>query len=175
MSDNDNATSSNPYAAPEGNLSTAPGTGAGTLASRWARLGAAIIDGIIMMVVSVVPMIMFFGGWAGYVERAAASGFLWKLSVGIFGLAVFLLINGYFLAQSAQSLGKKAVGIKIMRTDGTQPPLSHILLRRMVPVTAAQLIPFVGPLLVLIDTLLIFRSTRQCIHDQIADTVVVNA
>jgi uncharacterized RDD family membrane protein YckC len=175
MSDNENATSSNPYAAPEGSLSTASGTAAGTLASRWARLGAALIDGIIMMVVSVVPMILFFGGWARYVERATSFGFLWKLGMGIFGLAIFLLINGYFLAQSAQSVGKKMVGIKIMRTDGTQPPLSHIVLRRMVPLYVAQLIPFIGPLFGFIDTILIFRDTRQCAHDQIADTVVVNA
>ena len=175
MSDNENATSSNPYAAPEGDLSTALEAAAGMLASRWARLGAAFIDGIIMIVVTMVPMLLIFGGWARYVERATASGFMWKLGMGIFGLAVFLLINGYFLAQSAQSVGKKMVGIKIMRTDGTQPPLSHILLRRMAPVYVAQLIPFIGPLLVFIDTVLIFRNTRQCAHDQIADTVVVNA
>jgi len=33
----------------------------------------------------------------------------------------------------------------------------------------------IGPLLAMVDILLIFRSSRQCVHDQIADTKVVKA
>jgi uncharacterized RDD family membrane protein YckC len=67
------------------------------------------------------------------------------------------------------------LGIKIVRTDGSQPPLSHIALRRLGPMYLAQIIPMIGPLLAMVDILLIFRSSRQCVHDQIADTKVVKA
>ncbi|HXA47554.1 MAG TPA: RDD family protein, partial [Burkholderiaceae bacterium] len=104
----------------------------------------------------------------------AAGGVVLKIGLGVFGWVIYMLINGYFLAQSGQSLGKKALGIKIVRTDGSQPPLQHIVLRRLAPMYVAQVIPYIGPLLGLVDILLIFRSSRQCIHDQIADTLVVN-
>jgi len=171
----DNTTPSNPYAAPEGNLSASQQNEAGVLASLGSRFGAAMLDGIIMGLLTLVPLMVFMGGWSAYVVKATAGGYMWKIGLGAFGWAVYLLINGYFLAQSGQSLGKKLVGIKIVRTDGSRPPLSHIALRRLGPMYVAQLIPLIGPLLSFIDIVLIFRSSRQCVHDQIADTVVVNA
>jgi len=36
-------------------------------------------------------------------------------------------------------------------------------------------IPFLGRLVQFIDPLLIFRDSRRCLHDEIADTTVVNA
>ena len=33
----------------------------------------------------------------------------------------------------------------------------------------------IGNLISLVDILLIFRSSRQCLHDQLADTIVVDA
>ena len=35
-------------------------------------------------------------------------------------------------------------------------------------------VPLVGSLYALVDALLIFRSSRKCLHDTIADTIVVN-
>jgi len=37
----------------------------------------------------------------------------------------------------------------------------------------ANLVPVVGALFGLIDCLLIFRQSRRCLHDQIADTIVI--
>ena len=38
----------------------------------------------------------------------------------------------------------------------------------------AQLIPVVGMFIPFVDALLIFRSSNQCLHDQIADTIVID-
>ena len=37
------------------------------------------------------------------------------------------------------------------------------------------MVPFVGGLVSLVDALLIFRDDRRCLHDEIADTIVVTA
>jgi len=48
---------------------------------------------------------------------------------------------------------------------------------RILPVTIAGSIPYlrIGNLISLVDILLIFRSSRQRLHDQLADTIVVDA
>jgi uncharacterized RDD family membrane protein YckC len=171
----DDITPANPYAAPNGNLNDTAPILVGELAGLGSRFGAAMLDGIIMSIVALLPLVLVMGGWAEYAAKATTGGLVWKIGLGVFGWAVYLLINGYFLAQSGQSIGKKMLGIKIVRTDGSQPPLSHIALRRLGPMYLAQIIPMIGPLLAMVDILLIFRSSRQCVHDQIADTKVVKA
>ncbi len=145
------------------------------LAGRGARLGAAIIDGLILGVITVVPLMIMMGGFMAYSTKMAEHQFLYTPLLAVFGFVVYLLVNGYFLAQTGQSIGKKAVGIKIVRTDGSQPDLQHIAMRRLGPVYLVQCIPVIGGFGVLIDVLMIFRESRQCLHDSIADTIVVNA
>lgn len=43
----------------------------------------------------------------------------------------------------------------------------------MLPVQVAALVPIVGSIAVLIDSLCIFRSGRNTLHDDIADTKVI--
>jgi uncharacterized RDD family membrane protein YckC len=44
---------------------------------------------------------------------------------------------------------------------------------RWLPVFALRFIPFLGGLAGLADALVIFGSDRRCIHDYIADTIVI--
>ncbi len=171
---NENPSSaSNPYATPQADLSIQRAPHEAELAGRGRRLGAAVIDTIIMIVVGVIPVVMFMGGWSKYMEAAAAGSYMLTLGSSIFGFVIYLLVNGYFLAKDGQSIGKKMLGIKIVRTDGNAVDFVRIITRRLLPVQALNLIPVVGPLLALVDTLLIFRQSKKCLHDDIADTVVI--
>jgi uncharacterized RDD family membrane protein YckC len=76
----------------------------------------------------------------------------------------------YVLA-NGQSIGKRITGIKITRTDGSRASLGRIFWLRNVVNGLLSLIPLYG----LIDALFIFAETRQCLHDKIADTIVINA
>ena len=167
------SSTSNPYAAPQGDLSEQRAPDEAELAGRGRRLASAFIDGVIMILLAVAPVIAFVGGWSDYQAKAAAGSYMLTLGSGVFGIVVYLLVNGYFLAKDGQSIGKKLLGTKIVRTDGSKADFVRIVTRRFLPAQALNLIPMVGILLAVVDVLFIFRASKKCIHDDIADTVVI--
>jgi uncharacterized RDD family membrane protein YckC len=76
-----------------------------------------------------------------------------------------------FVSRNGQSIGKKLLGIKVVRSDGSKASLGRIFLLRNVVNTLLGIIPLYG----LVDALLIFGEARQCVHDKIADTIVIKA
>ena len=72
-----------------------------------------------------------------------------------------------------QTLGKKAVGIRVLRSDTSHCELWRIVLLRFLPLALLGAIPKIGVGISLIDALMIFGSERRCLHDLIADTIVV--
>jgi len=74
-------------------------------------------------------------------------------------------------ARNGQTIAKKIVGIKVVRSDGSPASLGRIFWLRNVVNGLLGIIPLYG----LIDILFIFGEQRQCLHDKIADTIVVKA
>ncbi len=83
-------------------------------------------------------------------------------------------INLKFLSDSGQSVGKKILKIRIVRTDGSRASLLRLVLLRYGVTTALSVIPYFGSLWALADSLAIFGSEHKCLHDRIADTIVVD-
>lgn len=162
----------NPYEPPKAELEveTKPGDEA-ALAGRGARFGAAMIDGLILLAI-LVPLQYFMGFYEGFPDNYAPTFFETAFG-GAAGVAVYTLVNGKYLAANGQTLGKKAIGIRIVNVDGSKPSLTDIVVKRYLPFTVLGLVPAVGPLLGLINALLIFGSTRRCGHDLVAGTKVV--
>ncbi len=78
------------------------------------------------------------------------------------------------LAVRGQTLGKMALGVRIVRrTDGSNPGFWRTVLVRNVVPSLIGLLPFFGPLFSLIDLLSIFGEERRCLHDYLAGTRVV--
>jgi uncharacterized RDD family membrane protein YckC len=141
------------------------------LASRWSRLGGSLIDSIIS-IVAIFPVMYFTGTW----EQAMNGGIpiFETVLLGIYGVLVFLALNGYLLAKHGQTIGKKITGTRIVSIhSNTILPLGNVLFLRYLPLTIASYIPVAGQFIVTIDSLFIFRESKQCIHDQIASTKVV--
>ena len=157
----------NPYQAPVAAINEVLDD---ALASRWERFLAAFVDGIILVLI-LVPL-MFA---TGYFEKAASGqlGFGTTLAYAIGSFILFLLVQGYPLSQSAQTWGKKIVGIRIAMMDGSQAPFGTIILKRYLPVNVVGSLPFLGPILSLLNVLLIFRADKRCGHDLIAGTQVL--
>jgi uncharacterized RDD family membrane protein YckC len=123
-----------------------------------------MLDGLVG---GLVPMIAFVAlrdaeGKPSGVGMAIAC--LWWL--GLIGYQVFLL------ATRGQTLGKKWMGIKVVRTDGGPASAGSLIVMRFV---VAQGILGAIPVYGLIDVLFIFRDDRRCVHDLIAGTKVVVA
>ena len=158
---------------------TAPSEEAGTpsgpeLAGRGRRLGAYLIDLIIAGIVLGVLAVLNLGI---SLEDLARDPMTQQMSTagGIAYLVIFMVINGYLLVTKGQTLGKLALGIRIVDavSNGAATAVK-ILGLRYVLVMLVGAIPIIGGLLGLIDFLFIFREDRRCVHDLIAGTKVVS-
>lgn len=143
------------------------------LAGRGARLGARLIDMV------VVVLGMFIMGAIGIAilslgndpsDVSLGMAVLVPVAIGVFGYEVA------FIAIRGQTLGKKALHIRVIRTDnGGVPGWRKSLGRWGVPF-CINLIPFIGQFVSLLVYLsLTWDSRRQGWHDKAAGTFVVKA
>ena len=153
-------------------------------ASRGSRLGASILDSLIIflpMTPAYVQAVPLLARAAGGVPRNAlavwgviASTGSW-FYVGLLWAVIMLTINGILTYRNGQSIAKKWLGIKDVRTDGARASFARIFWLRNVLNSAIAFIPLIGSLYGLIDILFIFGSAKRCLHDYIADTIVIRA
>ena len=141
------------------------------LASRWARLGAYLIDSILL----ILPFVAFYV-LTGASNNAADQNFSVseQLFYYVLGLAQYLVMHGYLLHRRGQTIGKWVLGIEIVSFKSNKIlPLWKVFFVRYMPQVVVAIIPFVGFLLAIINDLFIFRKDKRCIHDHLAGTKVV--
>lgn len=151
------------------------------LASRWARLGASLIDGIILIAILfaiALPLALLDLNLATLESNPyfslysdSSTNLLGELIEYLLGIAVYLAINGYFMVQSGQTLGKKTLGIQVVshRTHQLLSP-GKILGVRFALTSLLSYVPLFG----LIDALFIFGAEKRCVHDHMAGSIVIN-
>ncbi|MGZ5193792.1 MAG: RDD family protein [Ramlibacter sp.] len=139
------------------------------LADRGTRLGAAMIDGAIAFVL--VWAVSLATPWNPL--DAGADLCTPRIPQTLAYFAAFVLLHGYLLAKRGQTIGKALLKIRIARTDGTAASLGRILGLRYGVIYLAYMVPLLGQAWGLLDPLLIFRRSKRCLHDSIADTIVV--
>ena len=164
----------NPYRSPDAVVAEISD---GELADRGTRLGAALIDGIIMLIL-LLPIMYVGGYWTTAMAAATAGeqvGFGTTMLWALIGFAVFAAVQYVPLNASGQTWGKKLLGIKIVDMAGAKPPVLRLLGLRYAPWHIGSNLPFIGWLLGLANILMIFRADRRCGHDLIAGTQVVKA
>ena len=137
-------------------------------ASRSSRFLARLIDGLAGL--AALPFLIL--GW-----RAM-----------LLALLALLVWQTWLLLSLGQTLGKKLMGIYIMRSDGELPNAGWLFLREFAIPLAVALLRYGGGhdpspigqaiqgllgLAWLIDNLMIFGPTRRCLHDLVAGTHVV--
>ena len=164
------------------------------LAERGTRLLAATIDELILlgialpMVFAAVPALLSTLSERVEVQSADTLNSLARaidpetvllalfrgpgMIISIVALIAWCALTAWLVASNGQSIGKRLVGIKVVRSDGSRASFARIFLLRNLVNGLPLLLPF-GWLYQLIDPLFIYQPSRQCVHDRIADTVVV--
>lgn len=164
---------SNPYASPNAPIADMSSDGP-ELASFGLRFLGALIDGLIMLML-IVPL-MFATGFISDIMAGQQPDFLDNFKMGAMGFVVFLLVQGYFLNESGQTIGKKILGTKIVTLDNQKPEFVKLILLRYLTIHAIGQIPFVGGIFGFVNAIFIFfGDQRQCLHDRFAGTKVVMA
>jgi uncharacterized RDD family membrane protein YckC len=137
-------------------------TSAHDYAGWWVRVGAYLID-VVLLLVGLVILAL--------IGSSIGSG------VGIVLVVLWLAfyILGYWVyfegSESGQTLGKRAVGIRVRSTSGGRASYAQAFGRNIV----ARVIGFI-PIVGLIDVLWpLWDSQKQCLHDKAASTIVVRA
>jgi uncharacterized RDD family membrane protein YckC len=166
------APAANPYAPPEARVAIlGDALPRADLASRGTRLGAKLIDGVVLGVVVFAAVML--GSAAGASPNGEFGGSMMALLLLGFGLVLGL--QAWLLHRHGQTIGKKLLRIRIVRGDLSRCGLGRIVLLRLLPFSIVGLIPLIGPAVSLVDVLLIFSDDHRTLHDRLADTVVVTA
>lgn len=172
---------SSPYAPPTATLASDEAFYAGgdvVQAGFWKRVAAYMIDafvvGVATWIVQIALMVMFFGANMGTLGSnpeamfSGATGILFILAVYLVPIAMAVAYYAAFHASSKQAtLGKMAVGIKVVRTDGTRISLARGI-GRYFGFMLSSLIMGIGLLMAA------FTERKQGLHDMICDTLVVD-
>lgn len=165
----------NPYAPPRARVRDVAGPRTATvLAGRSTRFWAAMVDGLIFTVMVYTPVIIgsAMAGLGAQSGNEAGLGFLMiGLGLTLVGFVVWTWMTLKQMRDTGQSLAKKYFNIKVVMKDGSAASLGTLIWKRNVLNWLLSIIPIYG----LIEILFIFGEERQCLHDKLADTIVVEA
>lgn len=126
------------------------GAASGPRAGFWRRFAAVLIDGILLGVVTVILDVALKG-----------AGSVLSLLVGI---GYFVYLEG---GPTGQTLGKKAMGIRVISFDTGGPIGYGRAFIRYIGRIVSAIVIYIGYLWMLWD------SEKQCWHDKFASDVVV--
>ena len=187
------ASTPNPFAPPRANVADALADAAPHMivATRMQRFLAVLVDISPGFVIGLVGVVMAFtmipGLLSGNFNPATASIATFGLFFTVIGVASlgWLIWNIVLLYRYGQTVGKKALGIRVVRMDGSRVSFARFFFLRWLAmaviggivggICGALRIPFVGNLVGIADILFIFGPACRCLHDYVADTQVVTA
>jgi len=165
----------NPYAPPQALVADVAKSVGIVHADPGTRLGAVLLDGLIMAAMTALPMLAVLLAGTPFMGRQPGGGsnlFVALIPVlGLVGAIAWCWLTVKYVKENGQTIAKRIVGIKVIRTDGSAASLGRIFWLRNVVNALLGVIPLYN----FVEVLFIFGEGRQCLHDKIADTIVVRA
>ncbi|GAA1292230.1 hypothetical protein Psi02_49490 [Planotetraspora silvatica] len=141
------------------------------------RLTAGLIDAVVLSLLAVV--LTAFVGDSVLAADDSSTMNPWGTNPSIWALVAAqtllgVLYLGLTHARWGQTLGKRALKIRVVSLSTGRAPALHHALIRAVFFLGAPLVPFAGWAITLIDaTCFGFDGRRQCLHDKLVQTVVI--
>ena len=143
------------------------------IASRLKRFTAAMIDGLLGMLVS-LPVFNHFNIWEAIRTQQEIPASV-SYGLALFGVVMFFVLHGYLLFHYGQTIGKRIIGLAIVTLTDEKPPFAALIVNRYLPQWVVGFIPGLGPLLAIADvTHIFFNHQNRCVHDLIAKTKVID-
>jgi uncharacterized RDD family membrane protein YckC len=124
----------------------------------WIRFGAIIIDTIIVWFISSAITFLLLNVFFSF-------GISWRFP--FFWFPILCLYYWLFTGLRGQTLGKMAVGIKVVNAQGSVPGLGRAALREIPGKIASSIVIYLGFLWIIWD------ERKQGWHDKIAKTYVL--
>lgn len=132
----------------------------------WKRVAASVIDSILLGIASAV-----IGGILGFAIGAGtglSGNPALEILINLFSIALGAVYYAWMHSSEQQaSLGKLAVGIKVVRTSGERISFARGIGRHFASILSALLLG-IGYLMAA------FTGRKQALHDMICDTLVVD-
>jgi len=168
----------NPYEAPSAVVADLVDPEAVELADRGTRLGAKLLDGLIVgggfAIIGVLAAIFIPALLSQRKGGTFPTAFFVVFGLVGGGLLLALMIwNLIWLHRYGQTIAKRLLKIRIVRSNGEPVGMGRLLGLRILVIWVLESIPLLGPLFSLVNACFIFRDDRRCIHDLMADTIVV--
>ena len=136
------------------------------------RIVAVIIDHIILIVIAMIvalPLGLYTAMSAIFMDVSGILAPTLLATVGILNVVIWILYFTYFEGSSGQTLGKRVMGIRVTRIDGTPPSYGEAFLR-----TILRIIDGIGAYILGLIVILATEK-KQRIGDMAAKTIVVKA
>jgi uncharacterized RDD family membrane protein YckC len=143
----------------------------------WIRFVAVIIDGIILLVVGGIVQVVVLGSFTGSLPTVDAGTPPEEMAatfMGALGLAYLLntvigcTYEAVFISQMSAMPGKMALGLKVLRPDGTKVSLARAIGRYFAKLLSAMIM-MIGYIIAGFD------SQKRALHDMICDTRVIKS
>jgi uncharacterized RDD family membrane protein YckC len=140
----------------------------------WIRVVATLIDAIIMGVVAGVIQVTLLGSMVTFPRPQPGVVPSFGPAVGMLGLATLINMvlastyEAFFVSRLSATPGKLAVGIRVVRPDGSRVDLARAYGRYFSKILSTMIL-FIGYIMVAFD------SQKRGLHDMICDTRVVKA
>jgi len=135
----------------------------------WIRVGASIIDGIVMGIINTLIglivglLIVFVAGRGGHSPAVA-------LGLGALNILISIVFSvgyvTYFLGKFGATPGKMACGLKVVRSDGDKISYGRAFGRFFANYLSAMIL-CIGYIMVAFD------DEKRALHDRICDTRVI--
>jgi uncharacterized RDD family membrane protein YckC len=169
----------NPYAAPtEAAAPVEQNDPSRELATPSSRLGAQIIDNLLLVTAAIPGAIVgaILGSSFQYGSSGKDEGIgMMTIAVGAITGLLFYIYQCQLIAATGQSLGKRWSNVRIVLENGDPPGFLRGVVLRSWALFALRVIPGLGYIVGLVDSLMVFSEGRRCLHDRIAGTRVLKA
>jgi uncharacterized RDD family membrane protein YckC len=132
----------------------------------WIRVGAQLIDSVILFILQTAVQAIFGPLFLG--GRDSSSQVLFFGLVYLFSFAVGVSYESFLVARYAATPGKMALGLKVVRADGGAVQLPRAIGRYFAKMISG-LILAIGYIMVGFD------AQKRGLHDMMCDTRVVKA